>query len=211
MKDIFEMVEKVFGQTTLQFVVAVALLYFAVLGVIRAIDAARALVVNRVSIDRERALLEILKLRYEIEVIRSSNGLGEIPSPELTSILKSRNAVLTDAEAPPANSRRTGVVTYLHAVMDWFGFVALSTIGWLLILTVAISLVSVLADGGKIMEGLHVPAAFFLAGIVLLYVAFQRVGRRLRRNSPLFYLGVAILCPFPTVIWFVWVYMFGRI
>ncbi len=83
MKDIFDLIEKVFGAAMLKTAAAAVVVYFATLGLFKLAESLRSFSRHKRIVEREKSSLEILKLRYEIEAIRKTHSLPELIAIEL--------------------------------------------------------------------------------------------------------------------------------
>jgi hypothetical protein len=185
MKDVFELIERVFGTGTLQLVAAIVAIYFAAIGIMRIVETTRSLSRTKAMLDHEKSGLEVLKLRYEIAVLRKTHDLPEITAeglfpPQLSRVLEpAPSAVAVRLAERLVNQGPAGqVILYIALAILQLG-------GWLAVGVVVSGLRFRFAGHQLQAYELYTVLAAAIIAAGFLFVAFWQLGPRLRQHSAL--------------------------
>jgi len=182
MKELLSAAEATFGST----IVAIVLIFIGVTSAASILLKLREAVVNvlgkKDAYETEKRRLELVKLHYEIEAIRKSNGLEQNMPPEyaLSQLRMRLRRQQTEISFKPAIAPKT--------ILDWFLIPITSVFMFLLLIALPSFVIAYATDSKSIGLISYGFLMFVLASVVVLRITVGETGIRFVRlfGSPRF-------------------------
>lgn len=191
MESVFKAIEQTFGAVMLKVAVVLFLLYFLGEGFSKLVLSVRGFSSGRRRLEREKSLLEVLKLRCDIEAVKKVHGLDHITLPTQDPL--DFEPRVKQASAPLARS-----FTEFLATLGGLGTVLLTILAFVLqvISVFALGVVGLgvidLWSGQLRGNDIKVVVGAVVMGGIAAYLGFFVVRRRLTLRAPRISLGATI-------------------